>query len=174
MERYPLRYSCAGIIAHYFPDFDHKWGLAAKTACLAFPGGYYKPGLFIPAQWTPSCFGQPRHISDLFKSRLRQVIYATLALAVIIWFIRGPIYRWTDVDISEDSYQIEKRLVHYFAAYINSETSLSQEGRALLERIWPSQDPLPYDCYVMDTTVTRVSKEAVVDNSSDLHQVLAE
>jgi hypothetical protein len=109
----------------------------------------------------------------VFKTYWRSLLFATLLLLVAFWIIVGPVYKLVKVDTSQDHFLLGIHLLHFFAAYANSRVPLSNEGLAVLERIWPSKDPLPYNCYISDTTATRVSPEAVVDNLSDLQQVLS-
>ena len=108
----------------------------------------------------------------VFKSHWRTLILATLLLLGVFWIVVGPLYKLAKVDTSLDRSHIGLRMFHYFAAYTNSRFPFDDEDLKALEKIWPLQDPLPYDCYISDTTAMRVSREAVVGNLSSLQDVL--
>lgn len=107
-----------------------------------------------------------------FRANWRPIVFATLVLFAAFWVVNGPIYKWAKVDTSQNRFHLGLRLLHYFAAYTNSGVPLNNEAISVLRRFWPSKDPLPYDCYNLDTTAKNVSQDAIVDDLNDLEHVL--
>ncbi len=95
----------------------------------------------------PPAFGSLAVLFLAFPGRWKRLLAASL-LALGLWLgVRGPLYRWLEVQHSQGNPFIGVLALNVIDRQVNSDTPLLEDERQLLAQVRPQAPDWPYDCY---------------------------